>query len=82
MAVHRKWYEIHNNTMLNMFTFDEFSVCHSLGQSFTGIAFISIFWLIPQEYGSSQKFDKLYNNYSLLNMFTFDVFSICHSLGR
>ena len=39
---------IKNISMLNVFMFEVFSVCHSLGQSVTGIA-LFIFWLIPQE---------------------------------
>ena len=35
-----------NILMLNMLTFDEFSVCHLLGNSVTGIA-LFIFRLIP-----------------------------------
>ena len=80
-----EFYKIQNIGMLNMVPFEVISVCQSRGQSVTGSqsrGALYILWLIPQEYGSSQKFDKLYNNYSLLNMFTFDVFSICHSLGR
>ena len=33
IAFHRKWYNIQNICMFNMFTFDVFSDCYSLGQS-------------------------------------------------
>ena len=37
-----------NISRLNMFTFDVFSVCHSLGQSVMGITlYMFVFWLIP-----------------------------------
>ena len=45
---------IKNISMIDKFTFDVFSVCHSLGQSVTGIA-LFICCLIPQEYSFSQK---------------------------
>ena len=55
IAFHRIFYKIQricirnrftqNICMCYLFTFDEFSVCHSLGQSVTGIA-LFIFWLI------------------------------------
>ena len=49
---------VKNISMLNMLTFDVFSVCHSHGQSVTGIA-LFMFWHIPQEYSFSQiKFFK------------------------
>ena len=44
-------------TMINMFTYDMFSVCHSLGQFVMGIA-LFIFGLIPQEYSLRRKFYK------------------------
>ena len=47
-------YKIQNICMLDMFTFDLFSVCHSRGQSVTDTALFT-FWLIPQEYSCSQK---------------------------
>ena len=45
--------------MLNMFTFNLFSVCHSLGQSVTGIA-LFIFWLRPEVYNYNKKFSVNY----------------------
>ena len=42
--------------MLNIITFDEFSGCHSLGQSVTGIALFA-FWL---------NYRNIANNYSEL----------------
>ena len=39
----RKFYKIQNIYMLNMFTFDMLSVCHSLGQSVAGIVLFIFF---------------------------------------
>ena len=65
--------------MLNMFTFDVLSVCHSLSQPVMVIA-LFIFWLITHEYNFSLKIYKM-QNICMLNMFTFDVFSDCHSIS-
>ena len=56
--------------MLNMFTFDVFLVCQSLGQTVTAIA-LFIFGRIPQEYIFSQKIKDIY--LAWLNIFSFWV---------
>ena len=41
-------------SMLNMFSFDVFSVCHSLGQLVAGLV-LFIFWLMLQEHRFDRK---------------------------
>ena len=55
--------------MLNMFTFDVFSVCHSPGQSVTAVVFF-LFWLIL--YSFLMKILKI-QNICMLNMIKFDA---------
>ena len=62
--------------MLNIFTFDAFSFCHSLGQSVTGIKMF-IFWLIPEEYGIQRKFVYTTENMSrFMNVFIITDFEL------
>ena len=66
----RKLYKIQNSYVLNMFTFDMLSVCHSLFQSFAGIA---LFIFFTEDFIKYKLFFLLFNPYFIFTLFALNL---------